>query len=139
MSKSARNSRVKAFDAYYKRHPSLDNYFCYYCGDVADTKDHIPPLLAVYQLGTESFDTLLLVRCCQWCNTKLGAKVLTTSKERKKFITERLQKQLKALGPEWTDKELDELGPSLRQAIEDRRGVREWLKRRIATAQDRRS
>jgi len=135
----SRKERLKALGFYYRLHPSLSNYICYYCGDIADTKDHIPPLLTVYQLGPENFKDLVVVRACRWCNTKLGSKMLTTSKERKACITEHLRKQLNKLGPEWTEQELGELGPTLRQSIEDRRDVRDWLKRRIANSQDNRS
>jgi ethanolamine ammonia-lyase small subunit len=117
-------------DFLYERHPSMEGYQCYYCGDTANTKDHIPPKSAVEALGSKEYRRFTLVRACLWCNSKLGAKQLLTLKERKAYIKDALHKELDRMSSPWTEEELESLGFVLRQLVEERQLKRDSLSRR---------
>ena len=98
--------------------------------------DHCPALAVVDQWGSAALEEaeikLLLLPSCTQCNVWLGAKPLMTPRERKKYVAGRWERLLKRNNtPYWTQAELDELGPSLRQSIEQAALFAEFLRRRI--------
>ena len=97
---------------------------CAYCGTLANSTDHVPPLQWVYALGTEYFEAkkiaLLLVPACLECNETLSSKRLFTLRERCSYLIDRYSKKHNRLlrNTVWTSEELDELGRTLRPKIE---------------------
>ncbi len=64
-------------------------YTCVYCGLIANTVDHIPPISVrptLVDLGLAGRYQFLEVRACQQCNSALGARSLWTVKQRKAWI-----------------------------------------------------
>jgi hypothetical protein len=85
---------------------------CFYCGDLADSKDHILP----QAFGNGAGETVL---SCRDCNTRMNAFGPLSIDQRVSRLIESLTKkhQLDRPIPEWDDEELEELGYSLRQRI----------------------
>lgn len=93
----------------YHREHSLT---CFYCGDLADSKDHVFPQAH----GGASGETVI---SCRDCNFRMGALGSLSVDQRICHLIESLERkhQLNKPIPEWDDEELEELGPSLRLRI----------------------
>lgn len=93
----------------YHREHSLT---CFYCGDLADSKDHILPQVD----GGANGETVL---SCRDCNVRMGARGALSIDQRLSLLIESLERkfQLTKPIPEWDDEELEELGHSLRSRI----------------------
>ena len=110
---------------------------CIYCGTAASDRDHVPPLLWVYCLGTEYFTRkgieLLLVPSCRECNSELSSKKLFTLRERTLHLlgryTKKYEKFLK--GEKWEKEEIDEFGRGLKPKIESFAVVQLAIDRRV--------
>lgn len=107
-----------------------ENTNCFYCGDMADTLDHILPVSTrrsrKRKFGEE------VVYCCKDCNSRLGASFPYDLEERVNFLAEKLFKDFD-LGkpiPEWTDEEFEEMGHALRSAVEGKIKTRQWAEGR---------
>lgn len=100
-------------------HP--DGYHvCVYCGDPADSVDHVPPSSRVsdYQaLGLEK-EEYLLVKACRSCNKLLSDSLQDSIISRIDELKRRLKKR-KAYwtADDWSEEDLEELGPNLRSLI----------------------
>lgn len=112
---------------------------CHYCGAPADTKDHIIPVSYLTNSKPSQRQRHSIgetVDCCRECNSLLGAKAVFTVEERAHEIAERLtrrySKELKA--PYWSEEELAELGPTLRDSIVAKQSVRKEVLERIKNA-----
>ena len=120
---STRKMRVQAFDWLYKSVPGLIQTVCVYCGDVADTLDHVYPLAAMP--ATLPASALLTVPCCRECNTLANAKVCYSPVEKmfriRRMLRSRHRKTLKI--PHWTAEQIAEMGHKMQGFI--RRGLRE--------------
>lgn len=94
----------------YKREHALK---CFYCGDLADTIDHVFPQVH----GGANGET---VQACRDCNCRMGASGAFSVEERVCNLIESLERkyQLNRAIPEWDDDELEELGRSLRDRIQ---------------------
>lgn len=110
---------------------------CYYCGLVANTIDHVPPLVArphIAALGLKGRYPFVTVPACHECNSGLGARALWTIPARKRWVkqwlTKRYRKYLNL--PAWDDGELSRLGLNLRghvlAGLEKQRVIRERLR-----------
>jgi hypothetical protein len=99
-----------------------DAQTCFYCGTVAGTYDHQPPisLFADYVESGENFEAVK-VPCCGQCNSLLGASGTKTLEERfsllKKLFFRKFKKKILSLST-WSASELEELGPGLRSKVE---------------------
>jgi len=115
---------------------------CYYCGDLADTKDHVPPVSAAYSFGADYFTEkkipLLKVPACRSCNLLLGSLPYWTLGSRVKYLYERIQKKYHKIlaSEEWDDEELEELGYNLKNYIETHQNFHSWLERRLEFMED---
>jgi len=81
-------SRARAsveYDARYKRIPTSG--VCFYCGDDAQTGDHVPPLSCVRKRDADS--PHWLVPSCQRCNQLLGAHQSVDLKVRCRYLEEK--------------------------------------------------
>lgn len=132
--------------AYNARHRALHGAYrlwefagkgCGYCGILASTHDHVPPLVVVSDLGLSHFEdagiALVLIPACLECNVILGDRGGNTFDERKAYVKVRLRKRYaKYLRmPKWDDEEFDGMGYNLRVLVESGASVSEWVKRRL--------
>lgn len=108
---------------------------CIYCGALAETKDHVPPLSAVSSLGADYFEELLVVPACNECNSTLGDKWLCEIEDRREFLLNNYKEKYKKIlkSPSWSDEELASVGESLRSAIKGQ----EYFRRHLAERLDR--
>lgn len=102
---------------------------CYYCGEPAGTVDHVVPqsMLETLRVMGDDAVTAVLARhgrrmtvpSCLECNVVLGNKYFDTLEQRKQYLKRRMrQRYAKILRvPDWTDRELSQLGPRLQQAV----------------------
>ncbi len=109
---------------------------CYYCGDVADTIDHVPPQVSrpnLMMLGLWKRYPFVEVQCCRECNTLLGCRPLWTLTERKKFIKKALRKRYSRYLsiPDWTPEDVSDLGYTLQRLIVHGLSVRDWVQSRL--------
>lgn len=100
----------------YKKHPSLTDYLCFYCGSYAEGADHVPPV-SWTNLYPEC--EKILVRCCVQCNGLLGANNLPTLADRANFLAQKLRRKLvkNTNIPDWSDDEIDDLSGALKRRI----------------------
>ena len=107
---------------------------CFYCGEPADTIDHVPPLSRVSDYESIGLvrDQYFLVSCCQRCNILLGSTLQDSLFDRlaelRSILLVRHRAQLNM--PDWSESEIAELGVAMRDEVE--RGLREY--NRIADA-----
>ena len=111
---------------------------CHYCGAPANTKDHIIPVSYLRNMSTNKARRAIgqTVDCCAECNSLLGAKALFTIEERAeeiaRMLSRRYKKELDA--PVWTDEEIEDLGPSLRESIKGKQFLRNEVMERVRNA-----
>lgn len=114
-------------------------YTCEYCGLVADTVDHVPPVSirpVLVGLGLDSMYPFVVVRACRQCNSTLGDRALWTVEQRRDYIKSWLQRRYKKYLnlPDWTDAELNALEYSLRTTTIHRLNVKKITLLRIEFA-----
>lgn len=90
---------------------------CTYCGAAdGNNRDHVVP--AAYAQNAKHFHTET-VPACHECNTLLGSRLFVTIPTRAAYLLGAYERRYKKLlsTPAWTDEELNDLGPSLRDSI----------------------
>lgn len=106
---------------------------CYYCGAIADTKDHFVPTSFVTMI--EDFATVkqIIVDCCRECNSTAGDRIFYSLSEKRLYIRDAYLKKYKHLleTPKWKQSELDELGYALRCKIENLEEEKRYIKLRL--------
>lgn len=111
---------------------------CHYCGAPAATKDHIIPISYNYTKRSKYHRSKggNTVNCCHECNSLLGAKALFSIEERAHEIAECLERRYKKElnAPVWTEKELEELGPTLQKQIKAKQFLRDEILERVRNA-----
>jgi 5-methylcytosine-specific restriction endonuclease McrA len=89
-----------------KRHVSLKNYRCVYCGARGNTVDHVPP-----KNGLRPPD--MVVRACHECNSNLGNRILLdTIQDRAAFLRDLWATKKKRINP-WREKNLSDVAKGL--------------------------
>lgn len=96
--------------------------FCYYCGDIADSLDHVPPRAirkALLDSGVITDYDIKDVTACRDCNSRIGADAPFNLTDRKRLVKERLRKKYAKLlkAPDWSDSELEHVGQTLKSSI----------------------
>ena len=111
---------------------------CVYCGNRAQSRDHIPPLVWLYCLGPSYFerDGLLIVwvPACLQCNVALTDRRLFTIAERTAFLLQFYTDRYAAIlqTPVWDDAQLGELRGQLKERIGTSEEFRKGITRRLA-------
>jgi uncharacterized protein Usg len=122
--KKARQHLMKIHGHKYKRHFLTEGYYCFYCADPADTLDHVPPLSSMEILNKEKRKKdkipATLVPCCKECNSSLGDRQLWTVFDRLLYLETYYDAFFKKQKAMWTEEEIAELGPSLRESVRHR-------------------
>lgn len=112
---------------------------CFYCGDIAQTKDHSPPLAWVETKKQKEWRDdgieFLTVRSCSWCNIKLGEKPLFTLAERSAFIEKTLMRQYEKESALWSEDEILEMSSAFQKTIRARKKAIAELLTRARTAE----
>lgn len=106
-----------------------NRYVCHYCGQAAETLDHVPPR-ASWRTDCERFR----VPSCNECNCLAGDTFHATFAERAEYIKARLSRRYaKALEqPEWTASELRGMGATMRKAIKQAMALKTLVRSRVA-------
>lgn len=120
----------------------LNFHLCSYCGAIAGTRDHVPPICC-YPVHYQRTKTkkkqqfnLPWVWACSECNTLLGKTTFATISSRAELVAIRLSKRYKDIlnFPYWTPVELAGVEFSLQSNILSSLAKQAEIKRRIATA-----
>lgn len=88
-------------------------YLCIYCGDLATTRDHVPPT-SIKSLNQQTYPA------CKDCNLYIlrDCIPLGTIEERRIYIGEILEKRfINSSDCNWTEEEIEELGVLLKREI----------------------
>lgn len=121
---------------YVKFAPYGDNV-CSYCGDPADTLDHCPPLMLAYLRGTDWFDVrglrFYLFPACRECNSSLGQCRKLSLDDRRELLRKKYWRKYWRVvdAADWSEAEVDDLGPNLRSVLNDLPQKRAWVRRRM--------
>lgn len=107
---------------------------CVYCGDPADTVDHVPPLSRVddYRSLGPCRERYLLVKSCSPCNAPLGDSVQASLLERVEYLKERLSARLPKRRARWTEEDIQRLGRNLRSLVASQVDKQTKLEARIS-------
>jgi hypothetical protein len=120
-----------------KLYEHLRGDYCIYCGEHADTEDHVIPrshiakLLGLIALPKQ----LITVPACSNCNTIAGAKIFKSIGAKRRYILNRLRtKYRKVLEiPNWSEAELESIEcRNLKTAILTGLALRDQLRRRLS-------
>ena len=94
---------------------------CIYCGQPADTVDHVPPLNRIddYESLGLLQEQYILAPACRSCNSIANDKLEDGILQRIEVVKDRLAKNLRKYlkRVEWDEEELEELGPNLLSAV----------------------
>lgn len=123
IAKKHRAFLISAYNHLYEHHSS-SRPGCFYCGDVASTIDHCPPLTFCDVKNLEWFREKKIkfykVSSCVDCNKKLGNKALLTLQERADFLMKKLENKTDELVI-WTDDEVAEMSEMFTKMIKARK------------------
>lgn len=115
---------------------------CTYCGAVATTIDHVPPVsqrARLRELDPDGDYRNREVPACRECNIALGARPLWTLTDRRRYIAAWLATRYAALldMPAWSQADLDQLSGRLRQHVEYSLQARAFIRARLSYAHGR--
>jgi len=102
----------------YRLEHTGEYYKCIYCGDPADTVDHVPPLSRAHDYETLNLANTryIKVHCCRECNGIAGASLQESIIQRVEYVKDRLARVHRSdfMASEWDEEEIDELGPTMK-------------------------
>ncbi len=109
---------------------------CYYCGLPATTIDHVPPRTLrgrLIELKLDKRYEFFELDSCLECNLLLGPRAIFSRGDRKRFIKLALRKRYRRFLniSTWTDREISELGYTLKTSIISRFLMSEIIRERI--------
>ena len=105
------------YDGYWME---FKEYICTYCGEPADTKDHVIPVSWNHMSRKNAdYSNKKVVPACNQCNLTLGNIAYHTIQTRASYLIQKYMKKYKKLlkSPIWTPEEISELGRGLRGKI----------------------
>lgn len=110
---------------------------CAYCGEYAEHEEHLVPYSFIAARNTpespqDNWWTWILPSCAQ-CNYVAADQLFASAWEKRSYIRERLKaKYSDAFVQEsWSEDEIDELGPALRQFVVASQAVNETARERV--------
>lgn len=120
---------------------------CTYCGAWdGNNRDHVVPVAYNRNVNRRVANKVSYrntVPCCEECNVLLSSRLYFSIPSRATYLLGTYERRYKKLlkQPDWTADELDELGPSIRTAIEqsmkDKTEVRRQLEHLRLVAEER--
>lgn len=143
MKNQERNRLLRIYGKFYSQHyysrPPEIRGDCYYCGEFADTIEHVPPVSRIEERSIAEWKAsgidIFTVRCCSHCNSMLGAKRLLTIEERLAYIENQLTKKYERESKLWSASEIAEMSPEFRRTITARQNKKIQLLERIRNVQ----
>ena len=136
-----RAALLKAYGRLYRLHKGCPSAECFYCGDPSESMDHRPPLSVVDDVGTKTLRRLrvplVMIPCCQSCNSILGSRRLATVDESLDYLAIRLEKEYVRITALWSNEEIAELGPNLQTMVRAHMHEKVHIQVRISMAQRR--
>lgn len=114
---------------------------CYYCGNFADSTDHVVPRHLLKRAGAMGMELGAVMRirlwevpACRECNTLIGGAIFKTLPDRCKYVKAKLRARYRRIlaMPRWTPEELGELGPELRRYVQTSQRAREAIQARVS-------
>lgn len=122
--KKNRKLHLAMYGSRYKRHFLDEGFYCFYCGDPASCLDHLPSLSLMPDISLEEIKkrkiACSLLTVCEECNSSSSAKKHFYPIDRLVFLESHYEKQFKKMKSLWTNDEIEELGPSLKEYIKAR-------------------
>ena len=108
---------------------------CVYCGLPAGTKDHLIPKTWT---GEARRHRVAVVPACAECNSAIGDRHGFGVHERRGVAHDHLRRKHRRVlaAPDWTQADLDELGPGLRSSVEAAQGRKHAARARLAWPED---
>ena len=110
---------------------------CYYCGQPADSVDHVTPRTIMAMLP-EGVDNPVMARtetviACSECNKALGSRFYETLADRKAAAQEHIRRKYRRYlyMPNWTEDEIETLGPSLQGYIKRAIAIKKLTRMRL--------
>jgi hypothetical protein len=141
MSKKSQKHRellIKTYGHLYEKHFS-SRAGCFYCGDIASTVDHCPPIsfcdVKDQKWFKEKNIKFYKVSSCFDCNKKLGAKHLFTLYERANFIMNKLETQTDKV-VNWSQDEMQEMSAMFEKIIQAKQEKNKILYERVRFCQE---
>jgi hypothetical protein len=97
---------------------------CVYCGSkYGNTKDHVIPVCITTSRDRRKYrpNNKGTVDCCEECNRSLGDNFFLDVEDRARFLLKFYSRKYRKLllSPDWTEKELKELGYNLQKSLKD--------------------
>ena len=114
---------------------------CTYCGQIADSVDHVVPKHLLERAGELELDLSKIMRMRSWqvpacreCNSMLGGKLFATLRERRESAHKSIRRKYASYlrVPSWSEEELSEMGPRASDEIRAALVVRDWIRGRLA-------
>jgi hypothetical protein len=116
---------------------------CTYCGDIADTLDHVIPHSYTRKSAKEKrkYAREHCVPCCRECNSLLGNKLFCTVWARAEYLKKKYEKRYKKILslPDWQVEDMDDMGHNMRQIIESSQRDKVDTLRRVQNCANRAS
>lgn len=138
MAKKHRNVLLKTYGHLYERHFS-SRPGCFYCGDLAGTIDHCPPISFCEIKNQEWFIEKRIkfykVVCCIDCNKKLADRQLLTLFDRAEYILKRLEITSNKL-VHWSDDEMEEMSGLFKKILKSKQEKNKILFDRLRFCQE---
>jgi 5-methylcytosine-specific restriction endonuclease McrA len=110
-------------------------WLCVYCGQPADTRDHVPPISRCgdYEALKLTKPKYLKVPACKNCNSIASNSLQETIFSRIEFVKDSLiKKYAKKYGAvEWDQCEIDDLGPNLKSHIKKGERMNKLIRSRV--------
>jgi hypothetical protein len=110
---------------------------CAYCGEHAEHQEHLVPYSFISKRNTahnpqDNWWTWILPACAQ-CNLIAHDQVFPSAFAKRSYIRERLKGKYPEafVGAVWSDEEIEELGPALRQFVRASQAVNETARQRV--------
>lgn len=106
---------------------------CTYCGEYADSYDHVVPVSYIRIHRKLEIGNKEAVPCCRECNSMLSNKLHITISERARYLQTRYKSKYKKVlnFPDWDTDELEDMSKDFKQSILASMNMREITKDRI--------
>lgn len=113
---------------------SRENRSCFYCGDIAGTRDHLFPHSSSSKRNQAREWKVDWVNSCQECNSYLGKEVAYSFYDRIMYLHDKFKKKKKLHKGfvEWDEDELEEVSEELKQYIWNKQQQRWKDERRLS-------
>lgn len=123
------NRRLFCSDRCKTRYNRENRLKCFYCGELAGTRDHVTPH-SVRDDNQRRWLGVDVVNCCQECNRILGDNHPYDIEKRIMYLSMEFEKKFKLNKPiiQWDEEELEELSMDLARTI--RAHTAQWNSRR---------